>query len=99
MTLETYTIPEAAAALGQSEVNFKRWLARGWVPMPVMHETVRSYACFSRDEVDIVRTELNHHYREFEYFGEQHTETITRISQRIHGNRNITFGDGEGRIR
>ncbi len=97
--METYTIPEAADALGKSLPNFRRWLANELLPGPILTETARSNACYTVEELEIIARELAAHERQFAYLCEKHVETITRISQMIHGLRDVEFGSGNGRTR
>lgn len=98
-TLVTYSIPEAAEAIGRSEPTFRRWLSSHLVPPPILTDAVRHVACYSMDELDIIRQELFTHERNFTAFCESHTETIIRIAQRMHGHRDVEFGQGNGRTR
>lgn len=97
--MEVYTIPEAADALGRSLSNFRRWLANSLLPAPILTETVHNHACYCVEELEVIARELVVHEREFAYLCEQHTETITRICQHIHGLRDVEFGQGNGRVR
>lgn len=97
--METYTVPEAADALGRSLPNFRRWLSNEFIPPPVLTETTRNHACYCVEELEILAQELATHDRSFAYLCAAHTEVITRMSQRIHGLRDIEFGQGNGRVR
>lgn len=90
--LDSFTIPEAAAALGRSEPNFRRWLARELIPQPALLDASRGYLCYSLSELEIIAEELREHERTFQNLCETHTETIVRISQRIHGHRDVEYG-------
>jgi hypothetical protein len=96
---ESYTVPEAAAALGRSESSFRRWLQSELVPAPVVSETVRNVACYTAGELEIIAAELALHERSFTNLCESHTDVVIRISQRIHGHRDTEFGQRNSRAR
>jgi hypothetical protein len=95
--METYTIPEAADALGKSLSNFRRWLLNEWIPAPILSDTTRQVACFCVEELEILARVLATHERNFSYLCAQHTDVITNMSQLIHGYRDVEFGHGNGR--
>ena len=85
--VEAYTIPEAAVALGRSELCVKRWIANGIIPPPLLVDTVRSYRHYSVGELRIIAEALYQHEQEFRYLSASHTRTITEIWQRLQGYR------------
>lgn len=89
--LRSFTVVEAAAALGRSESSMRRWLARDVLPAPVLIDPVRNNACYSLEELEIIAEELREHERNFISLCESHVETIIRISQRIHGLRDVEY--------
>lgn len=97
--MESYTIPEAADAMGRSEANFRRWIDQGLIPAPYLKESVRQHLCYCRGELDILLRILIEHEREYRYFGAQHEQVSHRMFQNIMGFRDITFGRGlTGRV-
>jgi hypothetical protein len=97
--MESYTVPEAAKALGRSLSNFRRWLDTEIIPAPVLSDTGRSYACYCVGELEIIAQELREHERNFVSLCASHTDTILRISQRIHGFRDTEFEQAHLRTR
>lgn len=89
--METYTIPEAAAAMGRSLANFRRWVNGELIPLPVLKETGRGYYCYSREELRILSRILADHEREFSYFCAKHEAVSTRMHQSIMGYRAELF--------
>lgn len=87
-TEETYTIPEAAEALGRSTVNFRRWLDNDLVPLPYLKETIHGHKVYTVGELEIIAQELAVHEREFATYGRQHEAMQHRIFQRMQGYRN-----------
>ena len=79
MPLLTYTVPEAAAALGKSVPNLRRWLRRGLIPEPRLIETGRSLRVFSQGELEVMAHVLAAHEREFSYYCANHEGTTNRL--------------------
>lgn len=90
--LGTYTIPDAALALGKSVPNFRRWINNGLIPAPYLKDRERGYFCFCTEELRIIGRILAEHEREFAYFCAAHEVTSNTIHQAIVGYRAITFG-------
>ena len=96
--METYTIPEAADALGRSLSNFRRWLQSELIPVPILSDTARATACYCVEELEIIIRELNAHEREFVSLCTSHHQTINRIAQAIHGFRDVEFSPPNRRV-
>ncbi len=84
---ETFTIPEAAKALGKTELTLRKWIADDMLPAPVLKETQRNYAVYSSGELQIIARVLVEHEREFAYYRFDHSSTIERMHQAMHGYR------------
>jgi hypothetical protein len=97
--LETYTVPEAAEALGRSESNFRRWLQNEIVPAPFLVETTNKHVCYCLEELEIIGRHLAQHETGFASLCRSHDETITRMYQAIHGFRDMEFRQVAGRTR
>lgn len=87
VVVEAFSVPEAAAALGRSELCFKRWVADGLVPPPILSDTVRNYRQYSVGELVVIAEEIKKHEAEFRYLSASHTHTIHAIWQRMQGYR------------
>lgn len=85
--VNTYTMTEAAAALGRSEQTFKRWIVEDLIPQPVLTDTIRQYKHFSVGELRVIARILAAHEREFSYYTMKHIQTRHRIMQAIQGYR------------
>lgn len=90
-TVETYTIAEAAEALGKSLNAVRRWIADEMIPGPYLRDTSTRYLLYSRGELDIIAEALRIHAREFSYFRADHQSTIHEIHQRIQGYRSTSI--------
>lgn len=84
-TVECFTIPEAAKALGKTELTVKRWIEEDLLPEPVLSDTTRGYRQYSLGELTIVARVLAVHEREFSYYANTHTQTREQIMQQLFG--------------
>jgi DNA-binding transcriptional MerR regulator len=87
--VESYTIPEAAEAIGKSLNAFRRWISDELIPSPYLLETSSGYRVYSRGELDIIAHALQVHGQEFSYFRSDHTTVIHQINQRIQAFRSM----------
>jgi hypothetical protein len=83
-TVEAYTIPLAAAALGKTELTFKRWIEDDLIPVPILKDTVRGYRHYSVGEVQIMANVLSEHEREYTYYSTRHEHTKQQLMQLIY---------------
>lgn len=81
--VEAFTLPEAARALGRTELTLKRWIAEDLIPAPILRDTTRHYFQYSVGELDVIARELQEHEREFTYYAVAHTATRERIAQHM----------------
>jgi hypothetical protein len=88
-TVESFTMPEAAEAMGKSLNTFRRWIADELIPGPYLNDTQSGYKVYSRGELDIIAESLQSHAQEFSYFRAEHTTVIHRINQRIQAYRSM----------
>lgn len=89
MTVESYTIPEAAEAMGKSLNTFRRWVDDELIPTPYLRDTSTGYRVYSRGEMDIISDALRIHALEFSYFRRDHSTVIHSINQRIQAHRSM----------
>lgn len=86
-TVEAYTVPEAARALGKTELTFKKWIKDDLVPEPILTDTVRGYSLYSVGELRAVASVLVEHEKEYSYYAVAHTYTRERMMQQVFGYR------------
>lgn len=82
-TVEAFTVPEAAVALGRTWLTLKRWIEEDLIPAPILRDTSRRYRQYSVGELNVIARELQDHEREFKYYATTHTATRERIAQHI----------------
>lgn len=87
--VEAYSIPEAAKALGRTELTFKRWIEDDLIPEPILKDTTRNYRQYSAGELSAIARVLVEHEAEYSYYAVTHTYTRERIMQAVHGFRSI----------
>jgi hypothetical protein len=87
VVVTSYTVPEAAKALGRSELTFKKWIAEDLVPAPVLHECAKNYRVYSEGELRAIATVLAQHEIEFTYYSTKHEQTRHRLFQQVQAYR------------
>lgn len=87
--VESFTIPEAAEAIGKSLNTFRRWVQDALIPEPYLRDTQSGYRVYSKGELTIIAEALQAHGQEFSYFRQDHTTVIHTINQRIQAYRSM----------
>lgn len=82
-----YSVPEAAAALGRTELTFKSWIAKAVIPPPILRETTRGYPQYSVGELQAIAAEVAAHERDFVYLSKKHANTVSRIWRAVQRHR------------
>ena len=86
-SVETFTIPEAAAALGRSLSTIRRWIDSDRIPPPYLTDVARDYKVYSVGELRTMATIIGRHEREFMYLVAENTYVIQELHQAIHAYR------------
>lgn len=81
--VESFTLPEAAKALGRTEITLKRWIEDDLIPEPILRDTSYGYRQYSVGELSVIAHELQEHEREFSYYALSHTACRERIMQHV----------------
>lgn len=87
VVVTSYTVPEAAKALGRSEMTFKKWISDDLVPAPILKDTQHGYRIYSEGELRAVATVLAQHEIEFTYYSTKHEQTRHRLFQQVQAYR------------
>lgn len=85
--VESYTIPEAAAALGVGVNTLRRWLEADKFPQPVLEDVTTHHRVYSRGELDAAQRVLARHSLSFAYLSTHDRHVIEDIHQAVHGYR------------
>jgi hypothetical protein len=87
VSVECYTLPEAAEGLGRTLLTLNRWIKDDLLPGPYLRETVRKFRVYSIGELRAIARVLAQHEHEFAYFTTAHTVTRNMIHQTVHAYR------------
>lgn len=75
----TYTMKEAAEALGKTMLTLKSWIRDSLVPSPVLKDTSRNYFQYSEGELEIIGGLLDEHFKLFKQLQKSHTNMVQRM--------------------
>lgn len=87
VSLEVYTVPAAAEALGKTQLTLKHWINDELVPGPILLDTVFGYRHYSSGELKIIFTILKEHWRTYDYLTPNFTTVIHQIAQNVEAYR------------
>ena len=85
--VETYTVPEAADALGRSLSTIRRWIEADKFPAPILRDAQRGYLLFSAGELSVAARLIHAHELEFSYMATGNTHIVETLHQAIHAYR------------
>lgn len=85
VSVESYSVPQAAAALGRPESTLRRWIEADKIPPPcLLSGTTKVY---SYGELDVMARVIAQHEREFVYLVSEHTYIVETLHQAVHAYR------------
>lgn len=84
---ETFTIQEAADALGRSLSTLRRWIASDRIPEPYLRDVARGYRVYSVGELRTMAQIIARHERDFMYLVAENTHVIHELHQAIQAYR------------
>lgn len=87
VTVQAFTIPEAAVALGRAYLTFRKWIKDDMVPEPILRDTQSNHLLYSEGELQSIANVLAQHEREFQYYGQKHEHTKHRLFQQVQAYR------------
>lgn len=83
----SYSVPEAAMALGRTQLTLKRWIKDKLVPEPQLIGGNYNYRHYSEGELQSIAKVLVEHEQEYDYLHHTHTMTVNRIWQEVEAYR------------
>lgn len=87
VSVESFTIPEAAEALGRSVSTIRRWLEADRLPAPHLEDIANHYRVYSVGELEVIARLIASHEREFVYLVSENTHIVESLHQAIHAYR------------
>jgi len=87
VSVESFSIPQAAEALGRSVATLRRWLAADRMPSPYLQEVSRHTQVYSVGELEVIARLIAQHEREFVYLVAEHTHIVESLHQAVHAYR------------
>jgi hypothetical protein len=91
LTVASFTVPEAARALGKTTARLRRWIADGIVPPPILRAG-RGHLCYEAGELAALAAQLAAHERDYAYLCAKHQPTIAALRQALATYRERAFG-------
>lgn len=87
VAVESFTVPQAAEALGRSMATLRRWIDGDKIPAPYLTEVVRRNRVYSVGELQVIARVIAQHEREFTYLVSEHTHIVETLHQAVHAYR------------
>lgn len=85
--VETFSIIEAAEAIGRTPLTFRRWIDRDMVPAPYLREEGNRPCVYSRGELEVMAAVLAKHKEDFQYLCEKHEHVRHNMQQHMQAYR------------
>lgn len=87
VAVESFTIPQAAEALGRGVATIRRWLQADRIPAPYLEDAARHHMVYSAGELEVIARVIAEHEREFVYLIAEHTHIVESLHQAVHAYR------------
>lgn len=87
VVLETFSVTQAAEALGRSVATIRRWVADDKMPAPYLQDVAKGHRVYSVGELQVVARIIGQHEREFAYLTTEHTHIVETLQQAVHAYR------------
>ncbi len=88
VSVECFTLPQAAEALGKSFSTLRRWLEIDKIPSPYLKDIGNNAMVYSVGELEVIVRIISQNEREFMYSSSpEHNYIIQALHQAIHGYR------------
>lgn len=83
VSVEAFTIPRAAEALGRSHGTIRRWIAADKIPAPYLVDAATDHRVYSVGEMETIAGVLRVHEREFDYLSDANRHAIETLRQAV----------------
>lgn len=87
VSVESFTVPQAAEALGRSVSTIRRWIEADRIPAPYLEDVTHHHRVYSAGELEVLARLIAQHEREFVYLVAEHTHIVETLHQAIHAYR------------
>ena len=91
VTIESFTVREAAEALGRSMSTLRRWIEDDKLPGPILEDTQYHYPLYSVGELEVIAREISRHEQEFVNLVTRHAHIVEQLQQAIFAYRAIAI--------
>lgn len=85
--VESFTITQAAEALGRSQATLRRWLEADKIPAPYLRDTSRGWMVYSVGELEVMARVISQFEAEFNYLISDRTHIVETLQQAVHAYR------------
>ena len=86
-SVESFTIPEFARAIGKSELTVRRWIEADKIPTPYLRETSKNHRVYSIGEAQVMSRVLQRREAEFVYLTSTDHLAIAEMHEHMHAYR------------
>jgi hypothetical protein len=87
VAVESFSIVQAADALGKSAITLRRWIDADKIPAPYLQDVSKKNYVYSAGELRVVARVLSQHEREFTYLVSEHNHVVETLHQAVHAYR------------
>jgi len=85
--VESFTIPQAAEALGRSVSTIRRWIESDRIPRPYLTDTHKELRVYSAGELEVMARIIGQHERDFLYLTAENRHVVEHLHQAVHAYR------------
>lgn len=85
--VESFTIPQAAEALGRSVATIRRWLEADKMPEPHLQDIAKKYMVYSVGELEVIARTIAQFEHDYLYLTTGQTHIVETLHQAVHAYR------------
>lgn len=87
VAVESFSVPQAAEALGRSLATIRRWLGDDKIPAPILRDTTKNHMVYSVGELEVMARVIAQYEQEFTYLATARTHVVETLQQAVHAYR------------